>query len=278
MNEMEQFQKRITELADRAYARGIVLFSDFLDLNQQNALRGIRWKEHGIHLQTFGGYSYAERQMAAFVPDALSFSPAGNSADHIMPEAKPEDVSETMPEASPGWPYPISVISAAPSAPRYSEPLTHRDYLGSILSLGIERSLIGDLIIKDHAATIFCAERMADYICEELIRVRHTEIKAVKQAPYLINISPETEEKTGSVASLRLDALIALAFGIQRSRAALLVQEGAVFVNAKLVTSNGHPPRENDLISVRKLGKCRFCGILHQTKKGRIMVRMERFV
>lgn len=263
---MEQFQKRITELADRAYARGIVLFSDFLDLQQQNALRGIRWKEHGIQLQTFGGYSYAERQMAAFVPDALSFSPAGDTADHVLPEA------------SPGWPYPISVIRAEPSAPRYAEPLTHRDYLGSILSLGIERSLIGDLIIKDHAATIFCADRMADYICEELIRVRHTEIRAEKQAPYMIDISPETEERIGSVASLRLDALIALAFGIQRSRASLLVQEGAVFVNAKLVTSNGHPPRENDLISVRKLGKCRFCGILHQTKKGRVMVRMERFV
>ena len=259
---MEQFQKRITELADRAYARGIVLFSDFLDLNQQNLLRGIRWKEHGILPVTSGGYYEAERQMAAFVPDALSFS---------------ED-SDNLFEAAPGWAYPIAVVRVVPSAPRYADSLSHRDFLGSILSLGIERSQIGDLIVKNKSADIFCTDRMSDYICRELTRVRHTEVMTSVCSPDSIQTAPETEERTGSVASVRLDTLIALAFGIPRSRAVGLVQGGAVYVNAKLVTSNGHPPHENDRISVRGLGKCRFCGIIHQTKKGRMMVRMERYI
>ncbi|MBQ9062936.1 MAG: RNA-binding protein [Eubacterium sp.] len=267
MREIEQFQKRITELADRAYARGIVLFSDFLDLNQQNALRGIRWKEHGIQLRISGGYSDAERQMAAFVPDALSFSDPSENTSALHPG-----------EAAPGWPFPIAVISVRPSAPRYAENLSHRDFLGSILSLGIERSLIGDLIVRENTASVFCVERMASYLCAELTRVRHTEVLTEQHAPDSISLSIATEEQIGSVASLRLDALIALAFGIPRSRASLLVQSGVVFVNAKLVTSNGHPPHENDLISVRGLGKCRFCQVLHQTKKGRMMVRMERFI
>ena len=73
MEKEELFEKRMIELGKKSYYRGILTFSDFLDLNQQNILHSLSFSDTGIKLKMFGGYESAERQMAAFVPDALSY-------------------------------------------------------------------------------------------------------------------------------------------------------------------------------------------------------------
>lgn len=65
----------------------------------------------------------------------------------------------------------------------------------------------------------------------------------------------------GTVASVRLDSLLSLAFSSSRTKLSGLIEGGRVFVNGKLITSNGYQPNEGDLISVRKMGKFRFAGI-----------------
>ena len=112
MEKDQLFEKRMMELGKKAYYRGILTFSDFLDLNQQNILHSLSFRDTGVQVKTFGGYESAERQMAAFVPDALSYEQA----------------------------YPIACIKVQPLNRKFSEELTHRDYLGAILNLGIERS------------------------------------------------------------------------------------------------------------------------------------------
>ena len=87
-----------------------------------------------------------------------------------------------------------------------------------------------------------------------------------------------TESIKGSVASIRLDSLIALACKGSRSSLASMIEEGKVFVNGKLITSNGYTPKEQDLISVRGIGKFRYCGILSQTKKGRYYIEIQKFI
>ena len=117
-NAMERealFIKKMEETADNAYQRGIVSFSDFLDLYEQHLLQRIDWQSRGVSLRLFGGYDAAERRMAAFCPQDLRYS----------------------------WEYPFSCLRIRMSAPRYSRPLTHRDYLGAALGLGIERRVIG---------------------------------------------------------------------------------------------------------------------------------------
>ena len=91
-------------------------------------------------MEGFGGYDQAERQMIAFHPDALVFS----------------------------WDYPICCIKVEPKALKFSEPLTHRDYLGTILGLGVERSVIGDILVQDHGALIFCHKKIKDFILDNL--------------------------------------------------------------------------------------------------------------
>ena len=120
MEKEELFQKRMSELSKKAFFRGILTFSDFLDLNQQNILHSLcrSLEDNGVRIRLFGGYETAERQMAAFVPDAFCCE-------------EEFDYQED---------YPISCIKISPLNKKFSDVLTHRDYLGSILNLGLDRS------------------------------------------------------------------------------------------------------------------------------------------
>lgn len=250
MNSDELFEKRITELADLAFTRGIVTFSDFLDLHQQHILHSVNWRDHGVRVETSGGYETAERQMAAWIPDALCYE----------------------------WEYPCVCVQIEPLSMKFAGEMNHRDFLGSILSLGIDRSVTGDLIVRGKTAQIFVEEQISDFLINELTRVRKTPVRAFLVESADDTFLPETEERTGSVASVRLDSVTALAFGLPRGEMNTLIREGRVFVNAKLVTSNGHPLRPGDLISVRGHGKCRYEGEGHITKKGRVTIRVSRFI
>jgi RNA-binding protein YlmH len=250
MDEQELFEKRITELAVQSYMRGIVMFSDFLDLNEQHILQSINPADHGVAVVTSGGYETAERRMAAFIPEDVTYE----------------------------WSFPFVCLRIDPISEKFAGEMNHRDFLGSILSLGIDRSVLGDLIVRGKAAQVFVEERMADFLQKELTRVRRTPVRVVPVEEDADIFRPEEEQKTGSVASVRLDSVTALAFGLPRSQTNALIREGRVYVNAKLVTSNGFNLHEGDLISVRGHGKCRYDEAVHTTKKGRLMIRVSRFV
>ena len=149
MEKEEFFIKRIRELATLSYRRDIVTFSDFLNLNEQNIVNNRKNQIPGVVTECFGGYEQAERQMIAFHPDALAFT----------------------------WEYPITCLKVEPKARKFSEDLGHRDYLGAVLNLGIERSVIGDILIQEHTAWIFCHNKIADFLVDNLDRIRHTAVK-----------------------------------------------------------------------------------------------------
>ena len=89
---------------------------------------------------------------------------------------------------------------------------------------------------------------------------------------------PEFEIINGTCASVRLDALIGLAFQTSRSSMVSFIESGLVFVNGKLITSNGYEPKEGDIISVRSKGRFIYDGVSRQTKKGRLGVRIRKYV
>ncbi len=250
MEKDQLFEKRMMELGKMAYYRGILTFSDFLDLNQQNILHSLSFRDTGVQVKTFGGYESAERQMAAFVPDALSYEQA----------------------------YPIACIKVQPLNRKFSEELTHRDYLGAILNLGIERSKTGDILLDDSCGYIFCCESMADFLTEELVRIRHTSVQARRLSQEEPLPSPKREEVSGTVASPRLDSVIALAFGSSRSSILGLIEGGKVFVNGKSVVSNGYGIKDGDIVSVRGKGKFQFGSVTNKTKKNRYHVILYRYV
>lgn len=250
MEREEFFKKRIEELANIAYQRDIVTFSDFLNLNEQNMINSWHFHVPGVISEWSGGYEHAERQMVAFHPDALVFP----------------------------WEYPIDCLKIEPKALKFSEGLSHRDYLGALLNLGVDRSVIGDILVQENAAWFFCLRKMTGFFMENLCRVKHTTILISKVENPKELPKPLLEPVTGTCASVRLDALVSLAFGGSRSSMVSFIESGLVFVNGRLVTSNGYEPKEGDIISVRGKGRFRFEGITGHTRKGRCAVKLLRYV
>lgn len=248
--EEQQTGKRLLDLARTAYQRGIVTYSDFLNLNEQNILYDIRRELSYLKVESFGGYETAERQMAAFVPDALLFCPE----------------------------YPIACIRLTPLHKKFAESLSHRDYLGAVLNLGLDRSKTGDILVEEDEAFLFCQAGIADFICGNLTRIRHTAVTAGRVEGESFFYEPKVREITGTAASVRLDSLLSLAFGASRSSLTGLIEGGKVFVNGRLVTSNGYQPKEGDLVSVRGMGRFRLQGIGGQSKKGRSYVTLLKYI
>ena len=142
----------------------------------------------------------------------------------------------------------------------------------------LEGTAVGDILIKDKEAWFFCLHKMSDFFIENLIRVKHTTVlvSRVEQAEEIPE--PEFEMINGTCASVRLDALIGLAFQTSRSSMVSFIESGLVFVNGKLITSNGYEPKEGDIISVRGKGRFIYDGVSRQTKKGRLGVRIRKYV
>lgn len=173
--------------------------------------------------------------------------------------------------------YPFSILRIRPLNPKFSEELSHRDYLGAILNLGIERCKIGDILVEDREAVVFVSENMADFLAENLTRIRHTSVMAQIEAQQEFQYEPSFEEIRGTVASVRLDSLLALAFSSSRSRLSGLIEGKKVFVNGRLIVSNGYRLKEGDIISVRGMGKFRYEGVLSETRKGRSYVEVRKY-
>lgn len=259
--EEQLLEKRLIELSRLAYNRNIITYTDFLNLNELNILQSIPRDTLYSRYITFGGYDIAERQMAAFLPDALS----------LRAETEKSDIKDLFSEE-------LSVLRIAPQNKKYAEALSHRDYLGAILNLGIDRSKTGDILVNENNAVIFIRSHLVSFLAGELTRVRHTSVLVSTEPLQAFDYEPHFEEIRGTVASVRLDSLLALAFSSSRSKLSALIEGGKVFVNGKLMTSNGYQVKEGDIISVRGMGKFQYCEQLSVTKKHRIYVLIYKYI
>lgn len=250
-------RKRFVELSNTAYQRGITTYSDFLNLNELNILHTTPKDLFPVPYRTFGGYIQSERQMAAFLPDAFSL---------YMEEKEIHQM------------YPIQILKITPVHAKFAEELGHRDYLGALLNLGIERTKIGDILVQEKTAYVFVHESMADFLVKELVKVRHTVVLPSIEDSADFVYEPKYEVIRGTVSSVRLDALLSLAFQSSRSKLTPLIEGGRVYVNGKLITSNAYRVKDNDIISVRGMGRFQFKEIVSQTKKGRYCIELYKYV
>lgn len=251
MDKDERFlENRILELADKSYQKGIYTYSDFLNLHEQNTFNAMINKLPPIDYSLIGGNIYAERKIIEFKPREIYY-------DSVAP---------------------IVVLKIEPINNKFSDTLTHRDFLGAILNLGIDRAKTGDILIKNNAAYIYVIESMADFIMENLTRIKHTVVRCNVCSEENLAIVPEFNEIVSTVSNIRLDAVISSAFGLSRSKCITYISEGKVFVNGRLITSNGYSLKEKDIVSVRGLGRCIFEQHLNVTKKGRNLIKILKYI
>ncbi len=247
MNKEELFIKnRLIELANQAYNRGIYVSSDFLNLNEINILNNINNELPPVNRVLTGGNSYAERKIVIF-DDYLEY-------ECILP---------------------ILLLRISPLAPKFSGPLSHRDFLGSILGLGIDRAKIGDIFIKENEAFIYVKEEIADFIKENLSKVKHTNIKCEILDCNEVDVKPKFIDIAATVTSVRLDKLISLAFNLARNKVIPFIENEKVFVNGKIITSNAYKPHVGDIISVRGKGKFIYYSNNGLSKKERERIQLK---
>jgi RNA-binding protein YlmH len=226
-------KKRFGELAERAWSRGIRVFSEFLPLDAQSELMSMR-----LPVPVFfeGGCLNAERRVAVF-------------------------------DGGSGGEAPICCLSVTPS--KFAAPLTHRDCLGSLMALGIRRDVLGDIIVGEDRCFVFCLEQVADFIVSELTRVGRESVAVERcDPPESANTPPE--QSGVIVSSERLDALISAVYRVPRSESKALCEEGRVFVNGRETLEASAAPSEGDVVSVRGRGRFIYDGIERETRKGRL--------
>ena len=238
-------KKRFEELAERSYSNGIYTFTEFLSPGKQALLRAT---VTGVPYSFFGGFDGAEKAIAVFGSEELcgyAFEP------------------------------PVTFIKIEPSSSKFSDDLSHRDFLGSIISLGIKRSTLGDIVVKDNCGYTVCFENIADYICNNLLSIKHTSVRCSVLSEFPKDIIPAPVESEFVVASERLDSFVSSIYKISRSESRNLVEHEKVAVGGIPVTNADYQPKEDDIITVRGHGKFIYAGLERETKKGRLRCKAK---
>lgn len=241
--------KRFLDLSRQAGQKDIVVFSEFLNLNELNIFKQEIPNLYSGY-EMFGGYALSERQMIAFIPDALCYA----------------------------WDYPIVCLKITPLNKKFAESLTHRDVLGSLMNLGIERCKLGDILVNEEEVYVFCHENIAVFVMQELTRIRHTMVKSEQIEADSLAIKPRTELTEGIVTSNRLDSVIACICKISRSQASAWIKGGRVFLDNRQILQITAECKPGEMISVRSVGRFRFLESFGETRKGRLKIKYEKYL
>lgn len=231
----------------------------FLDMRQRTLLKPLE-KEQNTYVNTFyyGGYSDAERVCAVFVPEFFETEDIFN----FFAENNEEN--------------PLSLIRI--DKDRFSA-LSHRDYLGSLMGLGIKREMLGDILVDENGCYIPCVKSIAKFISENLISVgRGTVTVSLKSFDEIGNRKENFKEISAFVASPRLDSVVSSAFSLSRTKSAEFIEKGAVFLNGIECLKPDTKLNEGDKIVLRGKGKAILASFDGESKKGRLHITIRRYI
>ncbi len=242
------FLPRATDLIAQAQ-RGELVYTDFLTPLEQSTLLA-QLNKSGIDHDAGGGYEHAERRMFS-LGEKHSFDDDKFPIDTLKIEFYKQEL-------------------------KY---LTHRNVLGALLALGQNRSMIGDILIGDMCAYVFVVNHKSDYILQNLTDVGRAHVNvSVAQTDIEYSLPSGTIRKS-TLASLRLDSILALGLGISRQKACELIKSESVFIDHVLQSKPGKEVSEGSVISVRKHGRIVLRDVSSKSsKKNRTWVELECFL
>lgn len=245
------FLAKVLDRADFCCRRFEKTFTDFCDPAKLSLALSVLEYSRDFKYMIYGGNGECERHMIGFCPE--------------YDELKEED-------------FPIKAVEIKANA-KFASSVSHRDFLGSVLGLGIERSKVGDIFVFESSAVVFAEGDIADYIAANLERVGRNAVKTRSVSANEVKMPQRTaEEKYTTVSSMRADLLIGTAFNLSRSKAQELIEAEKVFVNWTVVKNGSKPLKEGDLISARGFGRIKIAEIKGNTKKGKIGIVLLKYV
>lgn len=247
-DEGELIKKRLVELYERAERSSYYTYTDFLGLMEQSLLgEALGFAKY----RAFGGAEGAERVVVRF----------GDEDDIGYDE-----------------PFPISILKISPKSQKFADKLSHRDFLGSLMNLGIERRCLGDIAIIDNVGYLFCLSDIAEYIVESLTRIKHTEVTVSKIDTIPSGELYKTERRTVQASGERLDAIIAKVFSLSRDDAQRLFAKRLVFLSGREVDSVSKAPKADEVVSVRGYGRFIYRGVQSLSKKGKLNIEVDVYI
>lgn len=286
-DKMRQCENRYTvtntaflDLRQRALAenfckaeRSLVLLSERPDGTYENPdVKG----SGRVRALFYGGFADAERRALIFLPEYAEL------ADILPPAA----VSGGSPNLQNGSAFaaapadcPFCVLKVHAASGIGARKLTHRDYLGSLMGLGIKREMTGDIIVRDGGADIIIMKEIADFLLMNYEKAGRANLKLeIADITSLDTGTVNIEEKRDTVASLRLDNLVSSVFGLSRGRAQEAIKTGFVFVNSSQAQKPDMQLNEGDKLVLRGRGKAVLREIQGKTRKDRIYIIFDRYI
>ena len=239
---------KITDAVNLCQLRQKPCFVGFLTEEEVSValsvLKGLDFENYML----FGGYEGATRLCLGTFPDSI--------APHFSA-------------------FPIKAIQFNCSS-QY-RVLTHRDYLGAVMSCGVSRETIGDILVEEGRCVVFCRDTVYDYLSEQITKVGSVGV-TVNTAD--VNNLPEVKEPCQiiiTISSMRIDVIVASLANLSRENAAKAIAQGLVFLNGVQVTSQSIKLKDGDKVVIRKKGKYIIDNITGTTKKGKLRVSVNHF-
>jgi RNA-binding protein YlmH len=244
----EFFKARIRDMVLVASEKQYPKFSLFLD-DRQKYLAQTVLNQMGYDGSLFwGGYDGAQRTMLAVYPDYIQSS----------------DLE-----------FPISYLKATY---RESDVLSHRDFLGALMSIQIKRETIGDILVETGYTTIIVSESIASYIIQNIRKIGRVGVTIEQIDRPELNYEPQYALLQGTVSSFRLDCLVAFLTKLSRSKSIELMNAGRVSVNYMEMISPSVMIKPDDIITVRGYGKYKMDSDIRETKKGRFYITVKKYI
>lgn len=246
LNEAERYlSAHIADMQRLAHRSGVPRFSMFL--NEREA-QVARYAVKG-ELCFYGGYNGAMRTVCGVLEQTY--------AEELSPEG-------------------IFPVRAVTFTYRKSDILTHRDFLGALMSLEIKRELVGDILTAEGCTVVFVHET-AEQLVLRIDKIGRVGVTAESGITVML---PEQKMQRidAAVSSLRLDCVVSASANVSRERSAELIKSGAVNVNHAPYTSVSACVGENAVISIRGSGRYRVASINGETRKGKLRVTIEKYI
>ncbi|MFI3230236.1 MAG: YlmH/Sll1252 family protein [bacterium] len=246
---------KIIDQHNRCYKSYQPSFSDFMPISTfMQFISFLEAKNEYFSLEyiIFGGFDDAERVIVGFFPE------------HMQPDVNL---------------FPIEILEISYNA-KYSKSLTHRDFLGSAIGLGIDRSKIGDIVNNNNNWFLFLDRDISNYVSYNMEKVGSTKVNRVihefKNIDNL-NFNLKLEEAKVITASLRIDAVLSSSFNLSRSKITNYIKSKKVFLNFVECDSLSKIIKRDDIITIRGIGRIKIGDIVGNTKKERVVLQVFKY-
>ena len=246
----------LLDLMQRAENRNVVTTSGFLSETETMRAEGLLNAAGCRQYFLFGGYPEAERKCAVFLTDYCD-----DEAVMAMPSLGEMVYVEVK----------VNTFDEGQAS------FSHRDVLGSLMGLGIERDMIGDILAEGGQAVMVVKSSIAPFLQENLTKIGRYRVEVSLHDTYTMKAREDFDECYDTVASLRLDAVVASLFSLARGTASDAIGRGLVAVNGITVMKTDASIKEGDKISLRGKGKVSVYRLDGRSSKGRIRLRFRRY-